>query len=99
MKISKASLSKDGATTHSKKISLRIRAACSSTLVLKATMPPKALTESQFNAFLKELDAELLIAAPQGLLCLRITAATEFFLKLGSSSSAASDVYKRQSQS
>ena len=83
MKISKASLSKDGATTHSKKMSLRLKAASSSTLVLKATMPPKALTESQFNAFLKELDAELLIEAPQGLLCFRITAATDFVSELG----------------
>ena len=72
LKISKAFLSNDGATTHSRKMSLRIIAASSSTLVLKATMPPKALTESQFNAFLKASDAELLIEAPQGLLCFKI---------------------------
>ena len=86
MKVSNASSSKDGATTHSKNKSLRFRAASLSTLALNATMPPKALTESHFNAFLKELDAELLIAAPQGLLCFKIIAATDYVSKLSCSS-------------
>ena len=83
LNISKASLSKDGATTHSKKMSLRCRAVSSSTFELNATIPPNALIESQFKAFLKAVDAELLIEAPQGLLCLTITAADEFLLMLG----------------
>ena len=86
LNISKASLSNDGATTHSKKLSLRLRAVSSSTLALNATMPPNALVESHFNAFLKELDAELLIEAPQGLLCFKITAATDFVSELRDSS-------------
>ena len=44
---------------------------------------PSKPQETRFNAFLKELDAELLTEAPQGLLCLRITAATKFVLLLG----------------
>ena len=64
-------------------MSLRFSAVCASILALNATIPPNALTESHFNAFLKELDAELLIEAPQGLLCLRITAAIDFVLRLG----------------
>ena len=72
-KISNASLSKDGATTHSKKIFVRFNAVSLSTFELKATIPPKALTESHSNAFLNAFDAELLIEAPQGLLCFKIT--------------------------
>jgi len=50
-KISKASLSKDGATTHSKKISLRLIAVSLSTFELKATIPPNELVVSHFKAF------------------------------------------------
>ena len=57
-KISKASSSKDGATTHSKKISLRLIAVSLSTLELKATIPPNALTESHSKAFLNALDCD-----------------------------------------
>ena len=62
-------------------MSLRLSATSLSTLALNATIPPKALTESHFRAFLKELEAELLIEAPQGLLCFRITDATDFVSK------------------
>ena len=74
-KISKASSSKDGATTHSKKISLRWIAVALSIFELKATIPPNALTESHFRAFKNAWDAELLTEAPQGLLCFKITEA------------------------
>ena len=60
-----------------------MRAVSLSILVLKATIPPKALRESHFNACLKALDAELLIEAPQGLLCFKITAANDFVSELG----------------
>ena len=46
-----------------------------STFELKATIPPNALTESHSKAFKNALEAELLIEAPQGLLCFRITEA------------------------
>ena len=74
-KISKASSSNDGATTHSKKISLRLIAVLVSTIELKATIPPNALTGSHSRAFKNAWDAELLIEAPQGLLCFKITEA------------------------
>ena len=50
-------------------------AVCLSTFELKATIPPNALTESHSKAFKNALEAELLIEAPQGLLCFKITEA------------------------
>ena len=44
-----------------------------STFELKATIPPNALTESHSKAFKNACEAELLIEAPQGLLCFKIT--------------------------
>ena len=38
-------------------------------------MPPNALPESHSKAFKNALEAELLIEAPQGLLCFKITEA------------------------
>ena len=70
-----ASSSKEGATTHSRKISEISFAVTKSTLLFKATIPPNALVVSHSRAFSNASDRELLIAAPQGLLCFKITAA------------------------
>ena len=70
-----ASLVKDGAMITSKKIDFSLRARLASNSLLRATIPPKALTVSVWRAFSQAILILVFSATPHGFACFIIAAA------------------------